>query len=146
MSEKPLEQRQAEMRERMVGRKRVKPVSESVPRTEELEHPPDLDRSPLPTISRQNGKAIISRQDLYELLWTEPTVKVAARLGVSDVAVAKACRRNKIPLPGRGYWARVAAGQKMTRTALPDRKEARTEMLTFEGAQNTPASQVILLT
>jgi hypothetical protein len=38
-------------------------------------------------------------------------VNVARQFNVSDVAVAKACRRNKIPLPGRGYWARVAVGE-----------------------------------
>src|SRR5262245_18007463 len=35
----------------------------------------------------------------------EPVVKIATRLGVSDVAAAKACRKHNIPLPGRGYWA-----------------------------------------
>jgi hypothetical protein len=59
-----------------------------------------------------------TREELYELVWQEPMVKVAQRFSVSDVAVAKACRRHKIPLPGRGHWARIAAGQTITRPPL----------------------------
>jgi len=58
-------------------------------------------------------------------------VKVATRFHVSDVAVAKACRRHKIPLPGHGYWARVAAGQKVEKSPLPSMKEGWLETSTF---------------
>ena len=41
--------------------------------------------------------------------------------GVSDVAIAKACKQLRIPKPPRGYWAKKAAGQQVdTRPALPD--------------------------
>jgi hypothetical protein len=36
--------------------------------------------------------------------WTPPVSEIVARLGVSDVALAKLCRRAAIPIPGRGYW------------------------------------------
>jgi len=62
--------------------------------------------------------ARISREELYELVWAEPAVKVAERFGVSDVAIAKWCKRLGVPRPGRGYWARVEAGQ---RPAKPPR-------------------------
>jgi hypothetical protein len=39
--------------------------------------------------------------------------KVAAELGDSDVAVKKICDKHRIPVPGRGYWAKIAAGQKL---------------------------------
>lgn len=38
---------------------------------------------------------------------------------MSDVGLAKACRRLNIPLPGRGYWARVRAGQSLKKIPLP---------------------------
>jgi hypothetical protein len=75
----------------------------------------------------------ISRTDLYNLVWSEPMVKVAMRFHVSDVAVAKACRRHKIPLPDRGYWARVAAGQRVEKSPLPATKERWLETTTFTG-------------
>lgn len=59
------------------------------------------------------------RETLYREVWAEPVKTVAARYGVSDVALAKTCRRLEVPLPGRGYWARVKAGQKPERPPLP---------------------------
>jgi hypothetical protein len=41
------------------------------------------------------------REALYHLVWTAPVAEVAERLGVSDVALAKLCRRAAIPTPGR---------------------------------------------
>lgn len=45
-------------------------------------------------------------EELFEKMWQTPMVKLAHEIGVSDVAVAKACRKAGIPLPGRGYWAK----------------------------------------
>ena len=56
----------------------------------------------------------LPRSALYELVWTKPVTELAKEFGISDVALAKRCRSIKIPLPPRGYWARVAAGQKPT--------------------------------
>lgn len=49
------------------------------------------------------------REELYRLVWTSPVSEIAARLGVSDVALAKLCRRAGVPIPGRGYWQRTFA-------------------------------------
>ncbi len=39
--------------------------------------------------------------ELFEKVWQTPMIKLAHNIGVSDVAVAKACRKAGIPLPGR---------------------------------------------
>jgi len=52
------------------------------------------------------------REKLYEEVWKEPVLVVAKRYRVSDVALAKACRKHAVPLPPRGYWARIRAGRK----------------------------------
>jgi len=64
----------------------------------------------------------LSREDLYELAWSKPILELSKDFGISDVALAKRCRRLGIPLPGRGYWARVDAGQKPYRPKLPERE------------------------
>lgn len=46
--------------------------------------------------------------------------RLARELGVSDVGLAKACRRNAIPTPVRGYWAKLQAGHKVPKAALPE--------------------------
>jgi hypothetical protein len=61
----------------------------------------------------------ISREDLYEQVWQMPMSKLAAHYGISDVALAKTCKRLNVPRPGRGYWARLAAGERLKRPPLP---------------------------
>lgn len=48
---------------------------------------------------------------LYSRVWSTPMSKLARELDISDVGLAKACRRHSIPRPPRGYWARLAAGK-----------------------------------
>ena len=65
---------------------------------------------------------ILSREELYDLVWSTPMLELAKGFRISDVALAKRCKRLGIPLPGRGHWARVEAGQKLSRPKLPARE------------------------
>lgn len=67
----------------------------------------------------------LSREDLYELVWSKPMRELAKDFGISDVGLAKRCRRLGIPVPGRGYWTRVDAGQQPYRPKLPRREPQR---------------------
>src|SRR5579859_7969834 len=75
------------------------------------------------------GKITITRAELYEKIWTTPVRKLSKEFGLSDVGLAKLCRRHNIPLPGRGYWARIQFGQKPTRLPLPTVTDARLETI-----------------
>lgn len=59
------------------------------------------------------------REKLYQEVWKEPVSIVAKRYDVSDTALAKVCRRMNIPLPPRGYWAKIRAGQSVSIPILP---------------------------
>ena len=61
---------------------------------------------------------IIERQSLYDQIWAAPMTTVAKRYSLSDVGLRKICVKLQVPVPPRGYWARVAAGQKITQPAL----------------------------
>ena len=83
----------------------------------------------------------LPRSKLYELVWSKPVRDVAAEFGISDVALAKRCRAIKIPLPPRGYWARVAAGQKPRRPPLPPFSERkRTALPSYVTSPNVEGS------
>ncbi len=60
-----------------------------------------------------------TREKLYDLVWSESMSKLAARLGLSDRGLAKACARANVPVPGRGYWAKLQHGAKVDRSPLP---------------------------
>lgn len=61
----------------------------------------------------------MTRSQLYDQVWSRPISELAATWGLSGPGLAKACRRVHVPVPPRGYWARVAAGQKVRRPSLP---------------------------
>ncbi|MFD1837945.1 hypothetical protein [Paracidovorax cattleyae] len=61
----------------------------------------------------------MKRSELYVKVWAKPMTQLAAELGISDVGLAKACRRHAVPAPPRGYWAKLKAGQKPAQTPLP---------------------------
>lgn len=50
-----------------------------------------------------------SAEELQKLLWELPTVKIARRFGVSDVAVGKWAKEYDLSKPPRGYWAKQSA-------------------------------------
>lgn len=56
-------------------------------------------------------KIDISKEELEKLVWEYPTTEVAKRLGISDVAVAKRCKKLNINKPPRGYWTKKKANK-----------------------------------
>ncbi len=62
---------------------------------------------------------ILKRENLYREVWTRPVTQVAKEYGISDVGLAKACRRMGVPRPPVGYWAKRDAGQKIKIPPLP---------------------------
>ncbi len=65
------------------------------------------------------SRITITREQLYEQVWSRPMVQLSKSYGLSDVGLAKLCRRHRIPPPPRGYWAKIQAGQHPARTPLP---------------------------
>ena len=60
-----------------------------------------------------------SRVELFELVWSKPMTNLAKELGLSDVGLRKICVKYGIPLPQRGYWARLQVGKRDPRPELP---------------------------
>ena len=65
----------------------------------------------------------LRREELYERVWLTPIHRLAKEFGLSDVGLAKLCRRHQVPVPGRGYWRRLQTGQKPVRPPLPEIKD-----------------------
>lgn len=76
----------------------------------------------------------ITREELYRQVWARPVMKVAADYGVSNVALKKICKRHGIPVPGRGHWARKAAGKKVGPVPRLDAGEAG-DLISIRGSR-----------
>src|ERR1019366_763875 len=61
----------------------------------------------------------LTREELYELVWSKPMTAIAADFGMSSVAFGKHCITMNVPTPGRGYWQRLQHGHKEKRSSLP---------------------------
>lgn len=62
---------------------------------------------------------ILSREKLYELVWSIPVMAAAERFGLTGNGLKKICSRLSVPVPPRGYWARIQAGQTVRKEPLP---------------------------
>ncbi len=80
-----------------------------------------------------------TRQQLYDRVWQEPVDRVAKELGISNVGLGKLCRRNHIPVPPRGSWARKAAGYAVKQTPLPATTDPSTERIVIHGTRTVVA-------
>lgn len=56
------------------------------------------------------NKITLTRKELYDLVWSETMVSLSKKYKISDVGLRKICIRMKIPIPNRGYWAKIQAG------------------------------------
>jgi hypothetical protein len=63
---------------------------------------------------------VVSREELYELVWSLPMIKVGERFNVSGSYMARVCSTLRVPRPERGYWAKLAVGKVPEKPPLPD--------------------------
>jgi hypothetical protein len=68
--------------------------------------------------NQERSHLSLTREQLYELVWSKPMQHIAKDYGVSDRAMAKLCARNQVPVPPRGYWAKNNSGYKVGRPPL----------------------------
>ncbi|MDM0108654.1 hypothetical protein QTH97_27155 [Variovorax sp. J22R24] len=84
----------------------------------------------------------ISREDLYRRVWETPLTRLAAEWGLTDVGLAKLCRRHNIPTPPVGHWTKVAHGKGVMRPALPEANETTVALSTAPAPPSTGAAVV----
>lgn len=72
-----------------------------------------------------------TRQEFYDLVWSQPLTHLAKRFGISDVALGKLCRNAQIPHPAIGYWAKLEAGKKVIKIDLPRRGLGQSDVIEF---------------
>lgn len=61
----------------------------------------------------------ITREQLYELVWATPMLRIGKMFGVSSSYMARVCTELRVPRPGLGYWTQYEMGRAPQRPALP---------------------------
>lgn len=82
----------------------------------------------------------LTREELFGQVWERPMTRVAADYGISNVGLKKICVKHRIPVPGRGYWAKKAAGKRVERTHFRTVTDPTVNRIVIYGspAQNLP--------
>lgn len=70
-------------------------------------------------MSPESTGKTVTREEIFDRVWKTPISKLASDFGVSDVAIAKTCKRLNVPRPPRGYWAKIEAGKRVKQPKLP---------------------------
>ncbi|MDE3016597.1 MAG: hypothetical protein KGI29_06745 [Pseudomonadota bacterium] len=81
---------------------------------------------------RKSNPIILHRDALYQEVWETPMRQLAKQYDISDVGLAKICRKMDIPTPPRGYWAKHANGQRVEKTLLSSLSETGCTQITFD--------------
>ncbi|WP_340111004.1 hypothetical protein [Maribellus mangrovi] len=64
-----------------------------------------------------------TRKELYDLVWSEPLIRLSKKFKISDNGLRKICKRMNIPLPTAGHWQKIKSGYKVQVTKLPAKFE-----------------------
>lgn len=123
--------------------KKVLALASHLRRPQEQPLPPERPAMPpaalVEAIAPARCSYYLPRIELYKLVWERPVSEVAQRFGVSDVGLSKICRRANIPVPKRGYWARMDSGQDVRPHSLPSAPRGLPEKVRIRG--RAPSSE-----
>lgn len=80
----------------------------------------------------------VTREELYELVWSTPMTKVADKFQVSGSYLARICTELRVPRPERGYWVKLAVGKAAKAPPLPDHRPG--DPMVWSPKDGVPAS------
>lgn len=87
---------------------------------------------------------IISRKELYDLVWSEPMIVLSKRFGLSDNGLRKQCKSMNIPTPSSGYWAKLRFGKKTEIIPLPEEYNGKKQSTDLREANPSEKEEINL--
>lgn len=91
-----------------------------------------------------NGTAEhLSRERLYEEVWTTPMKHVGTKYGLSGTDVRRMCDKLQIPVPAQGHWTRVQMGLPIQRQPLLPLKQSQTTSDVRRRRASRPSSKEV---
>ncbi|HBG26720.1 MAG: hypothetical protein A2Y10_01385 [Planctomycetes bacterium GWF2_41_51] len=86
----------------------------------------------------------LSREALYEKVWTTPIARLAKEFGIKDYYLRKICHANNIPMPIGGYWSKLEHGNAPEKTPLPNINEQQ-DITLLTKTNSRPAKRLPLI-
>jgi hypothetical protein len=88
--------------------------------------------------------ARLTRDELYDLVWSKPLTALASELRVPNVVIAKTCDKLRVPRPMQGHWQGVALGKAESRPTLPAASVDMPAEAVFGRAETRNAPRVVI--
>lgn len=76
-----------------------------------------------PIVKTPKWSERLSKEELERLVWSKSTVTLAQEFGVSNVAIAKHCKKLGITKPWPGFWREVETGKRPYPNGKPVHKD-----------------------
>jgi len=73
-------------------------------------------------------KIVLTRQELYNLVWNESLTAISKRFNVRYTQLRKICIEMKVPVPQNGHWSKLKFGKPVTVIELPEDYEGANEV------------------
>jgi len=89
-------------------------------------------------------KKTFSRNDLYDLVWSESLLSLSRKFDISDNELRKICIKMNIPLPQAGHWEKLKAGKSVFIRKLPEINSGENEItLSFRTGEKTTTTSAL---
>lgn len=85
---------------------------------------------------------VMSREQLYDLVWAKPMSDIAREHGVRDQHIARACDMFDIARPPAGYWQKISHGKVCARSDLSARRFAPGAVVTIKSVGQRMAYEI----
>lgn len=83
----------------------------------------------------------LTREELYEQVWSTPMRTLCREYGLSDNGLRKICKRHHVPTPRVGYWAKLEHGKRVTKLMLPSIEDEALSTITICKCDTPPEAE-----
>lgn len=77
----------------------------------------------------------LTRQELYEQVWSRPMITLAKEYSLSDNGLRKICNKYDVPIPPMGHWQKIQFGKKVSKIPLPKRDKEEEIKINIQDAK-----------
>lgn len=90
-------------------------------------------------------KIILTREQLYDLVWSTPMIQLAKKYNISDNGLRKICKRMNIPTPDSGYWTKLKFNKPVKKVKLPKNFVGENEISLSESNPERDSEELSIL-
>jgi len=85
-----------------------------------------------------SDKVKLTREELYDLVWSKPFTTLVKEYSYSDNGLRKICKKHNIPTPKFGHWAKMKHSKNPPKISLPKADNVIIELALRTGDENEP--------